>query len=298
MDAARTGRYIADKRRALGLTQRQLAEKLGMSDKSVSKWERGICMPDASVYMELCSILGISINEFFAGEDICPENLQQKSEDNLIQVSRENTHRQRKLKSVIAALVVISLGTVAGLGIVIYRHFVHPTDCITPIREFSAEVETVMLLSGIDDALLFEYSAGQQFRGLTVYLSRYENGTLMEKTSVANLSYQGMESPKDGLIALIPDQEKYAVQLILTGSGGKLMTEIPILEGVENRSRYGRGATGLESRCPIAYDAERGVAALVYGMDVVEVVGIGELGGESVQSCSEYIYYFSLEFSK
>ena len=74
MDLVKIGKYIAGKRKALGMTQKQLAEKLNMSDKSVSKWERGICLPDVSVYMELCEILGISINEFLAGEDIDAEN--------------------------------------------------------------------------------------------------------------------------------------------------------------------------------------------------------------------------------
>ena len=68
MDLIKIGKYIAFKRKEQGLTQKQLAEKLNMSDKSVSKWERGICLPDVSVYLELCKILDISINEFLAGE--------------------------------------------------------------------------------------------------------------------------------------------------------------------------------------------------------------------------------------
>ena len=75
MDLIKIGKYIAGKRKSLGMTQKQLAEKLGMSDKSVSKWERGVCLPDVSVYKELCSILGISLNEFLAGEDIAQENM-------------------------------------------------------------------------------------------------------------------------------------------------------------------------------------------------------------------------------
>mgnify|MGYP004476473761 FL=1 len=66
MDLIKIGKYISGKRKELGLTQKQLAEKLDKSDKSVSKWERGICLPDVSVYMELCSILNITINEFLA----------------------------------------------------------------------------------------------------------------------------------------------------------------------------------------------------------------------------------------
>ena len=57
MDLIKIGKYIAGKRKELGMTQKQLAEKLGMSDKSVSKWERGVCLPDVSVYSDLCLIL-------------------------------------------------------------------------------------------------------------------------------------------------------------------------------------------------------------------------------------------------
>lgn len=72
-----------------------------MSDKSVSKWERGVCLPDVSIYMELCDVLGISINEFLAGEDISEDNIIKRSEDNLIQVTRDSKYRQKKLKRII-----------------------------------------------------------------------------------------------------------------------------------------------------------------------------------------------------
>ena len=79
MDLIKIGKYIAEKRKELGMTQKQLAEKLGMSDKSVSKWERGVCLPDVSVYSDLCRVLGIGIHEFLAGEDILQEEITQKS---------------------------------------------------------------------------------------------------------------------------------------------------------------------------------------------------------------------------
>ena len=99
MDLIKIGKYIAEKRKALGLTQKQLTEKLNMSDKSVSKWERGICLPDVSIYMELCSILRISINEFLAGEDIGAENVIEKSDSNLIQITKESKKKQKKFKN-------------------------------------------------------------------------------------------------------------------------------------------------------------------------------------------------------
>lgn len=96
MDLVKIGKYIAGKRKALGMTQKQLAEKLNMSDKSVSKWERGVCLPDVSVYMELCEILGISINEFLAGEDIDAENVE-KSQKTTLYKLRKTVKRNRKI---------------------------------------------------------------------------------------------------------------------------------------------------------------------------------------------------------
>lgn len=119
MDLIQIGKYIAGKRKGLGLTQKQLAEQIGMSDKSVSKWERGICLPDVSVYMELCDILGISINEFLAGEDIDEKNMVKKSEDNLIQVTKDNKYKQKNLKSIIVGLIVITMAAVALLGVIL-----------------------------------------------------------------------------------------------------------------------------------------------------------------------------------
>ena len=109
MDLTKIGAYIAGKRKGLGLTQRELAEKLGMSDKSVSKWERGVCLPDVSVYQELCGILGISLNEFFAGEDLDDQSLPERSEENLLSVSKDGKSRRKRLKKVIAALAAAAL---------------------------------------------------------------------------------------------------------------------------------------------------------------------------------------------
>lgn len=70
MDQKKIGKYISEKRKALGLTQVQVAQALSMSDKSVSKWERGICLPDASKYKPLCEVLNITVDELFSGETL------------------------------------------------------------------------------------------------------------------------------------------------------------------------------------------------------------------------------------
>ena len=70
MDQLKIGQFIAECRKQKSLTQMQLAEKLGITDKAISKWERGIAMPDSSIMLEFCDILGISVNELLSGEKI------------------------------------------------------------------------------------------------------------------------------------------------------------------------------------------------------------------------------------
>ena len=141
MDLVKIGKYIAKKRADAGMTQRQLAEKLGMSDKSVSKWERGICLPDVSVYSDLCRNLGISINEFLAGEDIPSGDIDQRSEENIISVSTDSKKKQKCLKLVIGVLVIIILAGLAAAAVSKYRAK-QPQNFITPADKDSIEMET------------------------------------------------------------------------------------------------------------------------------------------------------------
>lgn len=86
MDQVKIGKLIAECRKAKKLTQVQLAEKLGVTDKSVSKWENGICLPDVSLYKEICKILDITLNEFFAGERLTDEKFKEVADSNLLSV--------------------------------------------------------------------------------------------------------------------------------------------------------------------------------------------------------------------
>lgn len=84
MDQIKIGKLIAECRREKNLTQKELANILGVTDKSVSKWENGKCLPDVSLYKELCEVLGMTLNEFFLGEKIAEENYKQVADDNLL----------------------------------------------------------------------------------------------------------------------------------------------------------------------------------------------------------------------
>lgn len=84
MDQVKIGKLIAECRKDKKMTQAELADKLCVTDKSVSKWENGKCLPDVSLYKDLCDILGITLNEFFAGEKIKDEEFKNKADDNLL----------------------------------------------------------------------------------------------------------------------------------------------------------------------------------------------------------------------
>ncbi len=102
MNQIEIGKFIAKCRKEKKLTQAQLAEKLNITDRAVSKWETGKSMPDSSIMLELCEILGITVNELLSGEEINMENLKKKADENLIAL-------KRKEENYIAKNVVISI---------------------------------------------------------------------------------------------------------------------------------------------------------------------------------------------
>lgn len=298
MDLVKIGKYIAGKRKALGMTRKQLAEKLNMSDKSVSKWERGICLPDVSVYMELCEILGISINEFLAGEDIDAENVEKKSEDNIIQVTKDSKKKQKNLKSILAVVTTFAVIMVLVLGAVFVHKVMQPKNYITAVDRTSAEMKTAELLSGADGAYLFNFYAKEEYKTLTIYLSEYQAGELINKSKVADLDYDGIESAKRGVIAVIPDFELFRVKLIIADDYSKCSTDFPILENVENREYYGRSATQVEGEVPIQRDTEQGLMALIYGEDGLETIPVKEMEQGNFREKNDYVYYLSFRFEK
>ena len=118
MDQIRIGRFIAACRKRANLTQLQLADKLGITDKAISKWERGITMPDTSIMLELCDILGISVNELLSGEKINMENSSQKNEQLLLDMAKELEKKNKTIWSSMWAIMIVSMAAlIAGIFI-------------------------------------------------------------------------------------------------------------------------------------------------------------------------------------
>ena len=97
MDQVKIGRFIAERRKNAGLTQMQLAEKLGITDRAVSKWETGRAMPDSAIMLELCAILSISVNDLLYGEVVSMENYNKELEKNLLEIIKEKEQSDKHL---------------------------------------------------------------------------------------------------------------------------------------------------------------------------------------------------------
>jgi transcriptional regulator with XRE-family HTH domain/DNA-directed RNA polymerase subunit RPC12/RpoP len=106
MDQIKIGEFISSKRKEKSLTQAALAEKLGITDRAISKWERGKGLPDASLMLDLCEILGITVNELLCGESVSMEDNNQKNEQLLLDMAKEI---EKKNKTIWTAMWVLMI---------------------------------------------------------------------------------------------------------------------------------------------------------------------------------------------
>ena len=97
MDQEKIGKFIAVCRKKQNLTQMQLAEKMNVTDRAVSKWERGKAMPDSSIMLDLCAVLKITVNELLSGEEIEMEKYNKELEKNLIEAVKQKEQADRRL---------------------------------------------------------------------------------------------------------------------------------------------------------------------------------------------------------
>ena len=121
MDQVKIGKFIAQCRKNKNLTQAELAEKLNITDRAISKWETGKGMPDSGIMLELCNELGISVNELLSGEMIDMNNYDKKAEENLLEMKRLKEESDKRLLTmeivigVLSCLILFILISVASL---------------------------------------------------------------------------------------------------------------------------------------------------------------------------------------
>ena len=117
MDQLKIGRFIAECRKKQGLTQASLAEKLGITDRAVSKWETGKSLPDASIMLDLCSVLSITVNDLLSGEVVSMNDYKEKYEQNLIKMKKD---KEATDKHLLALEVLIGAICVAFMLVLVF----------------------------------------------------------------------------------------------------------------------------------------------------------------------------------
>ncbi len=109
MDQLKIGRFIAECRKKKNFTQMQLAEKLNITDRAVSKWENGRSLPDSSIMLELCSLLDITVNDLLSGEVIKVENYNKELENNLLEMVKQKEENDKRLLALEWVIGILSL---------------------------------------------------------------------------------------------------------------------------------------------------------------------------------------------
>lgn len=296
MDQVKIGKYIAEKRKAHGMTQVELAERLGMSNKSVSKWERGVCLPDVSVYEDLCRALDITINEFLAGEDIEPEDIVRQSEKNIINVTSDSKERRRKLKKILALLLIIVVLLCSALGWFMNKEGYFLKDYLKPYEENSAEYKMATMLVGQENTYLYEYSAMSECKNVTFSIYEYKKGELIDEAQDA-VSYF-MDEERSGSIAVVPDIYHGEIKLIVSTDAGE------VIAGTLEMSKEMRGALsrsaayagpGLEAIKKIEPDREYNICALYSGSDIVTAYSVDEAIPEDSEA-NDYTLLITVKF--
>ena len=137
MDQIKIGAFIAERRKAKGLTQMQLAERLGITDRAVSKWENGRSLPDSGIMLELCEILGISVNELLCGEVIIMEKYDENIEKTMLELVKQKEETDKRLLS---AEIVIGVSASLVLFITIF---------IAAFAEIADWLRIVLIITGL-----------------------------------------------------------------------------------------------------------------------------------------------------
>lgn len=154
MDQIRIGKFIAQLRKEQGITQRQLADKLGISDKTVSKWECGNGLPEVALMLPLCSILNITVNELLSGERISETDYRLKAEKNMMNLIEENRENKRNL---LLSVLCVIITLIAVCALVIIASFIEmPAAARVAVLIFAG----ITAAAGVGAACFLDVKAG------------------------------------------------------------------------------------------------------------------------------------------
>ena len=155
MDQEKIGKFIQEKRKEKKLTQSDLAENLNITDRAISKWENGNCLPDVGTMPELCKILNISINDLFSGEIVDMKDNEKKLEENLLEMAKI---KEEKDKQLLALEYVI--GYTASISFLILIFIASFIEMETWLRIILITIGCIIFAFGVGNAIKIEQVAG------------------------------------------------------------------------------------------------------------------------------------------
>lgn len=145
------GEFLQELRKEKGFTQKELAEQIGVSDKTISKWENGNSVPDTSILLSLCNVLEITVNEFLSCEKILPENYSMKAEENIMALIKENKRAKKgdivsRIIGGVVVCIILSFMLISSTGYIFaVRNFIDPVSLMIIVL---IEVG-IILISGV-----------------------------------------------------------------------------------------------------------------------------------------------------
>ena len=155
MDQVKIGKFIAKCRKNNNLTQMQLAEKLNITDRAISKWENGKAMPDSGIMLDLCNELKISVNELLSGEVIKMDNYNEKAEENLLEMKKQKEEADKKMLKL--EWVIGYISSITFLTLIFVASFI---EMETWIRILLIVFGFFVFLIGMHNCLKIEQTAG------------------------------------------------------------------------------------------------------------------------------------------
>lgn len=149
MELNKTGKFIALIRKEKGLTQRELAEKLNLSEKTISKWKRGVGFPDISLILPLCKCLEIDANELMTGERLQDKQYRINTENNLLKLMDKTSPKLKYTISTISAIVtiLITLGLILLAGFVIEEVWIKILVCVMSVLLVVSNIALILLVA-------------------------------------------------------------------------------------------------------------------------------------------------------
>ncbi len=155
MDQIKIGKFINKLRKENKLTQYELAEKLNLTDRAISKWETGVCMPDIGTIPELCRVFNISINDLFSGEIVDKKDYNEKSEANLLAMAKEREEQNKKMM-----MYEMVIGFMSSITFIVFIFVASFIEMSIIIKTMLFILSFLILIVGVSVALKIETETG------------------------------------------------------------------------------------------------------------------------------------------